>query len=186
MIVVGATYHISAHFYQQIKVVVLQGSLICIMIRRQINVHNQLRTVALEFTEAWKNQQELCLNKDSGFKHTWLMLMCGEPARFASMCAQLKITISTYLYQRCIFISKRERKILACKTQWRLHRSWRWGGEHTMLSREVTAPEMTTSLTLAFSEQWAILAALQLLLHTSWVQKSRSKHAVIWHSIVVT
>lgn len=70
MIVVGATYHISAHFYQQIKVVVLQGSLICIMIRRQINVYNQLRTVALEFTEAWKNQQELCLNKDSGFKHT--------------------------------------------------------------------------------------------------------------------
>lgn len=131
MIIYVVTYHSSAHFYQQINVVVLQGSLNCITIQRQTNVHNQLRTVALEFTEAKKNQQELCLNKDSGFKHTQLVLMCGEPAQFAGMCAQLKITISTYLYQRCTFISKRKRKILAFKTQWCLRRSWRWGGEHT-------------------------------------------------------
>lgn len=59
MIIYVVTYHSSAHFYQQINVVVLQGSLNCITIQRQTNVHNQLRTVALEFTEAKKNQQEL-------------------------------------------------------------------------------------------------------------------------------
>lgn len=118
-----ATYHSSAHFYQQINVAVLQRLPICITIQRQTNVHCQLQTKALEFTEARKNQQGLCLNKDHWFKHTWLVPVFSEPAWLACVCAQLKITISIYLYQR-----RGEKKNLTCKTWWRSHRSCRSGG----------------------------------------------------------
>lgn len=118
-----ATYHSSAHFYQQINVAVLQRLPICITIQRQTNVHCQLQTKALEFTEARKNQQGLCLNKDHWFKHTWLVPVFSEPAWLACVCAQLKITILIYLYQR-----RGEKKNLTCKTWWRSHRSCRSGG----------------------------------------------------------
>lgn len=72
----------------------------CIMIQRQTNVHCQLWIKALAFTEARKNQQGLCLNKDLWFKHTCLVPVFSEPVWLACVCAQLKITISIYLYQR--------------------------------------------------------------------------------------
>lgn len=110
-------------------------------------MHDQLQTAALEFTELRKNQHELCLNKDYGCKHTWLVLIFSEPAWLAGVCVQLKITILMYLYQRYVFISKRERKNLACKARWRLLRSQRSGGKCVVLSPEVRAPAPITSLT---------------------------------------
>lgn len=65
--------------------------------------------------------------------------LCQCSAWLACVCAQLKITISIYLYQR-----GRAKKNLACKRGWRSHRSCRSGDNWAALSQEVTALELIT------------------------------------------
>lgn len=101
--------------------------------------------------------------------------LCQCSAWLACVCAQLKITISIYLYQR-----GREKKTLHAKEGdvqqilqiWRQPSSTLTRGHSSRVNNPLT---------------WALLIwlSLQQLLYTKLVQKSHSKHAVRWCSTAV-